>query len=48
MKGGYITSMNMTTEAASKVATMITDGLSLRSISRGIGKARVLARSKVC
>jgi len=44
-KGGY--NANMATEAASKAATMITDGLGLRSFSRGIGRARVLAHLKV-
>jgi len=39
-------SANMTAEAASKAAIMITDGQGLRS-SRGIGKARVLAPLKV-
>jgi len=43
----YRLSANMTTEAASKAATMITYGLRLRSFSRGIGRARVLAHLKV-
>jgi len=36
----------MTTKAASKAATMVTDGLGLRS-SRGIGRTRVLAHLEV-
>jgi hypothetical protein len=36
-------SANVTAEAASKAATMISDGLGPRSSSQGIRKARVLA-----
>jgi hypothetical protein len=37
----------MTTEAASRAATMITDGPGLQSCSRRIGRARVLAHLNI-
>jgi hypothetical protein len=37
----------MITEAASKAATTITDGMGLQSCSRGIGRARVLAHLNI-